>query len=356
MPGARIRLATEHDRPAWDSFVAGRPAGDLLQAWGWGECQALTGERPVRLLAEARDGSLRGVAPARVRPAGFGRSVAYVAHGPIWERDAPDGDRLLGALLDGLREAAADAHAIVVKMDPRGLPDDDPARVGAAMAGYGLRPAADLQAPTTRMVDLADGGEALMASWHADARRLSRRAEREGVEIEIDRAGEPRAIATLHELLTVTAERAEFRVRSPEFLARLAREFADRDGWYLAIARASGTPIAAMAMPRLGDRAYDLYGASLRDPAYKHKYGPYAAMASLQRMLASDGVRTLDMWGVVEPDDTAADPAWQGFSAFKRTFGGQPLRHPGTFDLIIDPLWYRLREARNSLRGLLSRR
>jgi lipid II:glycine glycyltransferase (peptidoglycan interpeptide bridge formation enzyme) len=111
-----------------------------------------------------------------------------------------------------------------------------------------------------------------------------------------------------------------------------------------------------MAMPRLGDRAYYLYGASLRDPAYKHKYGPYAAMASLQRTLASDGVRTLDMWGVVEPDDTAADPAWQGFSAFKRTFGGQPLRHPGTFDLVVDPLWYRLREARNSLRGLLSRR
>jgi hypothetical protein len=52
----------------------------------------------------------------------------------------------------------------------------------------------------------------------------------------------------------------------------------------------------------------------------------------------------------VEPDDPDADPAWKGFSDFKRTFGGTPLRHPGLYDLVTDPFWYRLRALRERLR------
>jgi hypothetical protein len=56
------------------------------------------------------------------------------------------------------------------------------------------------------------------------------------------------------------------------------------------------------------------------------------------------------MWGVVEPDDTTADPSWRGFSDFKRTFGGTLLRHPGLYDLVTDPFWYRLRGLRELVR------
>ena len=69
------------------------------------------------------------------------------------------------------------------------------------------------------------------------------------------------------------------------------------------------------------------------------------------RELAADGVRTFDLWGVVEPGDPEAEAEWAGFSGFKRQFGGQPLRHPGTFDLVIDPLFYRLRDLRERIRG-----
>jgi lipid II:glycine glycyltransferase (peptidoglycan interpeptide bridge formation enzyme) len=136
-----------------------------------------------------------------------------------------------------------------------------------------------------------------------------------------------------------------------DFLTGLAQAFAAGDGWYLVLARFEERPIAAVAMPRLADRAFYLYGASLREEALKHKYGAYAALAAAMRALAEDGVRTLDLWGVAEADDPTADPAWKGFSAFKRKFGGQPLRHPGTFDLVVDPLWFRLRDLRERLRG-----
>ncbi|HEX2141941.1 MAG TPA: peptidoglycan bridge formation glycyltransferase FemA/FemB family protein [Candidatus Limnocylindria bacterium] len=339
-----VRRADDTDRPAWDEFLASRPEADLLQAWAWGECTALAGEPAYRLLVEDA-GRVRGVAQALLRPAGFGRQVAYVPHGPVWDRSAPDADRVFAWLIHGLRTLARKERALVIKMDPR-------AELGQEFDfthladEHDLRPAPDLQAPTTRIVDLLDGGEQLEASWHADARRLMRRAEREGTEVSIGRQADEDEVAILHDLLSRAAERAEFRVRSPQFLTRLATELAASGGWYLGIGRVEGTPIATMAFPRIGDRAYYLYGALLRDERYKHNYGSHAVMAGMLKTLAVDGCRQVDMCGVVEPDDPEADPAWKGFSDFKRTFGGTPLRHPGLFDLVTDPFWYRLRAAR----------
>ena len=340
---AILRRADDTDRPAWDAFIASRPEADLLQSWAWGECTALAGEPPARLLLDD-NGTIRGVAQALMRPAGFGRQVAYVAHGPIWDRSAPDADRLFALLLQGLRTLARKEKALVVKLDPRTEPGDATDLAGLALA-HKLRPAPDLQAPTTRIVELLHGVDQPDASWHADARRLSRRAEREGTKVTITREPDPAEIAILHELLTLTAEHGDFRVRSSEFIERLASELSASSGWYLGIARVGGTPIAAMAFPRIGNRAYYLYGALRRDPQYKHHYGAHAVMATMLRSLAADGCTTVDMWGVVEPDDDTADPAWRGFSDFKRTFGGLPLRHPGLLDLVTDPFWYRVRSA-----------
>ena len=342
-----VRRADDTDRPTWDAFVVSRPEADLLQAWGWGECTALAGEPSIRLLLEDQ-GQVRGVAQALMRPAAFGRKVAYVPHGPVWDRSAADADKLFAWLLQGLRTLARKEKAIVVKLDPRAEPGDT-TEIGRLATAHKLRSGPDLQAPTTRIVDLLDGGEQLEASWHADARRLMRRAEREGTQVTISREPDPTDIEILHDLLTQAADRGEFRVRSPEFLTRLANDFAATKGWYLGIARVDGTPIATMVFPRVGDRAYYLYGALLRDDRYKHHYGSHAVMAAVLKALQADGARSVDMWGVVEPDDVDADPAWKGFSDFKRTFGGTPLRHPGLFDLVTDPFWYRLRAIRERL-------
>lgn len=340
-----VRRATDADRPAWDAFVGSRPEADLLQSWAWGECTALAGEPPARIVLDD-EGTIRGVAQALMRPAGFGRQVAYVAHGPVWERSAANADQLLTWMLHGLRLLANEERALVVKLDPRAEPGD-PTDFAALANAQDLRRGPDLQAPTTRIVDLLDGATDLEASWHADARRLSRRAEREGTQVTVSRSPDPAEIAILHDLLTRTAEHGGgFRVRSPDFLTRLASEFATSGGWYLGIARVDGVPICVMAFPRLADRAYYLYGALLRDERYKHHYGAHAVMAGMLRALAADGCSTVDMWGVVEPDDQHADPAWKGFSDFKRTFGGTPLRHPGLFDVVTDPFWYWLRQAR----------
>jgi lipid II:glycine glycyltransferase (peptidoglycan interpeptide bridge formation enzyme) len=340
-----------------------RSEGDPLQLWAWGDAHEGTGEEPERWLVEDMDApEIRAVAQLLVRPARLGKNLFYAPHGPIWKREDEDAVYLLAGFLEDLAMYAKHGNGVALKFDPRasmGTASSPADQIASALTAYdrlSVRTARfDLQAPTTRIVDLLDGGDELMASWHADARRLSKRAEREGVQVEIDRTGSADAIGEFHAILEATAQRGDFRARSRTFLERAANAFAGSTGWYTVLARHGGRAIAGMALPRAGDRAYYLYGASLKEPELKHKYGAYAAMAAAMKALAADGVGTLDMWGVVEPDDPTADPAWEGFSAFKRTFGGRPVRHPGTFDLVLDPFWYRLRDLREAARARLRR-
>jgi peptidoglycan pentaglycine glycine transferase (the first glycine) len=347
-----IREAGPTDRPDWSAFVASRPEGDVLQSWAWGDAGAgEAGEHWTRLMVVDAAGRPRGVALVLDRATSFGRTILYVPHGPLWDREAADAAEILARLMMGLRTHARARRGVVLKIDPRASLDVAVTQATArALLAGGARPAThDLQALTTRIVDLAAGDDPV-AGWSKDARAELRRAEREGTTARVDRAGAPDILDAFHGLLAQTSERAGFRIRSRAFLGALAGPLAASGDWFLALAEHDGRPVAGAIAPRTGERAFYLYAASTRDPQLAVKRGPYVAMAALQRSLREAGTQSLDLWGVREPDDATVDPAWEGFSLFKRRFLGAPLRHPGTFDLVIDPRWNRLRDLREQLR------
>lgn len=346
--------ASDADRSDWDAYVATHAEADVLQSWAWGEAMREDGQSPVRLLVRAFDGRLMGVAQALVRPTSFSRTVLYAPHGPVWERESDLGPWILKSLLEGLRSAARRERGIVVKIDPaasRSGPDDAD-RVVAAMAEAGLQQARhDLQARTTRIVDLAGTAEDIAARWTSEARNLARRSVREGVSVDIDRTGSPTDIAAAYAALQETASQRGIRSHDQSFLEHLARELGPTAGWYLGIGRLDGRAIGSMVVARTGDRAAYLYGGMLHDIANRHANPGYGVMAAMMHALSADGVRWFDLWGVHDPLDPDANESWAGFSAFKRRFGGRELRHPGTFDLVVSPGWNLIREVRERARS-----
>ncbi len=347
-----LREATQDDRADWTAFVSSRPEADVLQSWAWG--MAGTGEPDehwTRLVVVDGGGHIRGAAQVLDRATTLGRTILYVPHGPVWDRDASDAAEVLARLLTGLKTHARSRRGIVLKLDPRGTGDAAAdAAVARALLANARRAKQDLQAPTTRLLDLA-AGEDPVAGWNKEARAEARRAEREGTTVRLDRDGDPALLDVFHALLAETGERGGFRIRSREFLGRLAAPLVASDDWFMTIAMHEDIPLAGAIAPRCGDRAYYLYAASARDPELARKRGPYATMASLQRGLRDEGTLSLDLWGVRERDDESVDASWEGFSVFKRRFGGTPLRHPGTFDIVIDPAWNRIRDLRERLRS-----
>jgi len=350
-----MREAGPADKTDWTAFVASRPEADVLQSWAWGEAgSGEPYEHWSRLMVLDAAGRTRGLAQVLARATSFGRTILYVPHGPLWDREAPDAAEVLARLLLGLREHGRSSKGVVLKLDPRASADAAATEaLRRALLSSGNEAAShDLQAPTTRIIDLTADRDPV-TTWAKDARAEARRAAREGTSVSIDRDGEPAALDAFHELLAQTSERQGFRIRSRAFLGALAEPLAANGDWFMALATHEGATLAGAIAPRTGDRAFYLYAASTRDKELSRKRGPYATMAALERAHAEAGTASLDLWGVREVDDDSVDASWEGFSLFKRRFGGTPLRHPGTFDLVIDPTWNRLRQVRERARGWL---
>ena len=86
-----IREARADDRADWSAFVASRPEGDILQDWAWGEAGAgERGEHWGRLIVVDAAGRTRGVAQVLDRSSMLGRTILYVPHGPLWDRESAD--------------------------------------------------------------------------------------------------------------------------------------------------------------------------------------------------------------------------------------------------------------------------
>lgn len=334
------------DPRPWAALLAEVPTADPLQSWAWAEACIATGERWERLLATDAEGRAAAAVQWQSTSAVLGHPLAYAAHGPVWRRTAePAVSGALRALMTEMRERCIASGSSAILVDPRqGCLEEMAADPSPAMAGLGLVPTSrHVQMPGTRVLDLRGGIDTSRAGWDKDTRNLVRRAAREGVEVDVacgDQAGE---VEQLHRLMVDVASRGGFAPRSLAFLTAYGRTAGD--GVFVCLGRWRGRVIAGALVGVVGDRAYYQFAGSLREPELRHANAPYAVMAQVIEECVSRGAVSLDLCGVNEKDDPAADPRWEGLSSFKRGFGGKPVRHPPVATLVLRPGVERIRSA-----------
>jgi lipid II:glycine glycyltransferase (peptidoglycan interpeptide bridge formation enzyme) len=295
------------------------------------------------------DGAVVAIAAAQERPVLGGRAFWYVPHGPILDWGSSAAGERLRAMLIGLRLAAARHRAIAVKLEPRleaGAPELD------AFRGRGLRPRADtLQVGQTRIIELADD-DALLAGFDKDTRYAVRRAEREGVLVEIsEEAGDTAAIDALHGLVGETQRRAGFPMPPLERYRVAWRALAAAGRAVILEARRDGTLLASGMVVIEGARSYYLFSGSRREERGEPKhYASYALQWAMMRLARDRGAREHDLWGIAPPG-AGPDHPWHGVALFKKGFGGREVTWAGSWDLVVDPTLYRIRAAAGILRG-----
>jgi lipid II:glycine glycyltransferase (peptidoglycan interpeptide bridge formation enzyme) len=102
-----------------------------------------------------------------------------------------------------------------------------------------------------------------------------------------------------------------------------------------------------------GDRSFYLFSGSRREERGEPKhYASYALQWAMMRLARERGVRRHDLWGIAPPG-AGPDHPWHGVGLFKKGFGGEEVVWAGSFDLVVDPALYRLREAIGIMRGWL---
>ncbi len=344
----RLRPAAAGDRDAWQAFLAATASGDFLHDWGWATVAAHDGEPQERFVLE-EGGAFVGIVAAQVRRLPIGRSVWYVPHGPVIDYGNSAAAARLGAAVEGLREAAASRGALTVKLEPR-LPADAPERT--LFAGFGLRAAGGtVQVGQTRVVPLADD-ETLIAGFDKDTRYAVRRAEREGVEVSrVDDASDLSAIDRLHELVGETQRRAGFPMPGRQRYRLAWRALGGEGVASIFEARREGSLLASAMLVVEGDRSFYLFAGSKREgPGEPKRFATYALQWAMMRHARDCGVRLHDLWGVAPPGADETHP-WYGVGLFKKGFGGREVVWAGTWDIVVSPKLYRLRNVLGALRG-----
>ncbi len=321
MTSLPLRAWRVTDPGAWNAFVEAAPYHAFPQLWEWGEVRAMGGWKPLRLaIGPSRDHPVAG-AQLLLRPMPIvGWHLAYVPRGPIGDLDDPEVRVALGAALRALGNVE---RVATVRADPEA---QIATAYGTALLQAPWRAAPKIQPPTTRLIDLTPGAEALRSALKRKHRQYVNKAERSGITIErFDGATPPEvigpALADFNRIYQFTANRAGFVARQAFYYERVWSIFAPTGRVRLSFAVRDGERVAVLYHFTCGDRAVESYGGMT--DAGADARANYLLKWTAIADFASEGFRVYDMWGL----------ATGGIRQFKEGFGGEEIEYVGARDL-----------------------
>ena len=309
------------DPAAWNAFVEAAPYHAFPQLWEWGEVRAMGGWRPLRLaIGPSQDHPVAGAQLLLRRMPLLGWHLAYVPRGPIGDLDDPVAR---GALVAALRALGRSEKIATVRADPEARLETP---YGRALLEAPWRAAPKVQPPTTRVIDLGPGEEALKAGLKRKHRQYVNKAERAGVVIERFDGATPAevigpAMADFNRIYRFTAERAGFVARQPFYYERVWSLFAPTGRVRLSFALVDGERVATIFHFTCGDRAVEAYGG-MTDAGAEARANYLLKFAAIGGF-AREGFGVYDMWGL----------ATGGIRQFKEGFGGEEIEYVGARDL-----------------------
>ncbi|HSK93926.1 MAG TPA: peptidoglycan bridge formation glycyltransferase FemA/FemB family protein, partial [Candidatus Angelobacter sp.] len=260
MSAADLRAWRVTDAESWNRFVEAAPYHAFPQLWEWGEVRAMGGWRPIRLaIGPSADEPIAGAQVLLRRIPLIGWHLGYVPRGPVGALDDPATHE---GLIRALRALGRAERIATIRADPEARSDTP---YGRALLDSPWRAAPKIQPPTTRVVDLTVGVDALRANLKRKHRQYVNKAERAGVTVERFDGTTPAevigpALADFNRIYAHTAERAGFVARQPFYYERVWSIFAPTGRVRLSFAVLDGERVATLFHFTCGERAVESYG------------------------------------------------------------------------------------------------
>jgi lipid II:glycine glycyltransferase (peptidoglycan interpeptide bridge formation enzyme) len=197
-----------------------------------------------------------------------------------------------------------------------------------------------VQPPITRVLDLTVGEEALRDGLKRKHRQYVNKAERAGLDIDrfegssFPESAVREAVADFNRIYRLTAERAGFVARAPEYYQRVWDTLAPGGHVRLSFAVKGDERLATIFHFTCGDRVVEAYGG-MTDAGAELRANYLLKWAAI-RDFAREGFKVYDMWGL----------ATGGIRQFKEGFGGDEIAYVGARDLALrEPIHLALRVA-----------
>ena len=153
-------------------------------------------------------------------------------------------------------------------------------------------------------------------------------------------------MTVLYQFLEATADRNGFNRQRDEYLSQVARVLMPAKAASLYIARLThedGTvePIAAAFVYDSDDtRTYAHAAASFE---HRKLSAGIPVVTNLILDAKAKGLKYVDLFGIAPEDEP--DHEWAGFTKFKKSFGGESVTYPGTWDVPVNAAGYKVYDA-----------
>jgi len=310
-----MKLVEITDRDRWDKFVTVNPWGHPLQLWGWGEAKRANNWTPHRLALMEGDTIVAGAQVLLWPIPRLGKKVAYVPCGPVVAPSAAK--ELLGELAEWARQH----NALYLRIEPSW-------KDAALAAGWKRSPHA-IQLRETYTIDLTKDEDALLEPMSRKHRQYIRKAERDGVTVELSTSDNSH-LGAMYDIYCDTASRAGFGIHDKEYYDLLFTELGDGNSLYTALV--DGKPAALLWLAHAGTTVYELYGGvtDAGQEAKANYFLKWTAILAAKR----EGYQIYDFNGRLN----------EGVSRFKEGFGPTETDWIGTWDYPFNNLGYQLWE------------
>lgn len=328
-----VREITSKEKAAYSRAVS-----HVIQSWEWGEFRKKTGVEVVRLgefegrtLKRAYQMTLHKVPYIKQR-------IGYLPKGPMPKK----------VMVDGLKRIGMERNVAFIKLEP----DVEKSRLTTndkRLKQLGLvRAKKSLFTKYNFVLDLTKSEEELLMAMHPKTRYNIKVAQKKGVEVYESTTDTD--FETYLKLYFETTKRQKYFGHTEKY-HRLAWETLKKANMArVLIAKYQKRPLVAWMLLNFHDTLYYPYGGS----SDEHR----DAMAS--NLIAWEAIKlgkklklkNFDMWGALGPDADARDP-WFGFHRFKAGYGPRHIEYIGSFDLVINPMYYQMLNMADRVRWIL---
>jgi len=315
-----------------------------LQSWEWGEFRKKTGVKLERVGVFENGNLVRAFQVTFHRIPIIERTMGYLPKGYL-----PDEEQL-----SSLKELAESHNAVAIKLEPNIAQPVEALSAHSTIIKFLENHKAVAGKPLftkyTFLIDLTKTEEELYANLQSKTRYNVALAAKKGVTIQ-----ENSTEAGLEEHLTILAEttkRQRFYAHSPNYFKTMWQELSKSGMMRIFEARYNGNTLASWIMFKFNNVLYYPYGASRN--LHRDVMASNLMLWEMIRFGKLAGCHTFDLWGSLGPDPNKNHP-WFGFHRFKKGYGGTLMEFVGTYDLIVDPLWYKIYQIGDSLRWKLLR-
>jgi len=291
-----------------------------LQTWEWGEARKKMGIRVEKIV---EDDSI------------FQMTIHPLPHLPFSIGYIPRSVFPSESVQKKLYEFGKKNNLIFIKFEPYTEYRDD---IKLRKSSHPLFP------EWTQTLDISPSEEELLKKMKPKTRYNIRLAEKKGVIVKQMDTDE--GFEIFSKLYFETCKRQRYHGHTPEYHRIIWESMKESQG-HILISFFNDIPLGAYELYHFKDRLYYVYGGSSTEQ--KQVMAPNLLMWEAIRFGKKLGAKTFDMWGSLSPDYPQNHP-WAGFTRFKEGYGTEFTHLSQSFDIVINPLIYKLYSLAYSIR------